>query len=139
MVDPLKVLFVGQNPSKKNDNPLIPFIGTKSHARLLEWIEYLGITNYYMTNVFNQVELPTLTEIYSQAKHLQENVNTNKPTHIIALGMLAHNVLTELGINHYTLPHPSGLNRRLNDKAYLHKKLDRCKKYLKQVSIDLNQ
>ena len=37
--------------------------------------------------------------------------------------------LAKININHFKLPHPSGLNRKLNDKVYVQKILSECKEY----------
>jgi len=37
---------------------------------------------------------------------------------VVALGLVVSKHLDKLGIQHFRIPHPSPLNRRLNDKAY---------------------
>jgi hypothetical protein len=49
---------------------------------------------------------------------------------VIALGGEASKRLNELGVKHFKLPHPSGLNRKLNDKQEISRLLYRCKKFI---------
>ena len=37
--------------------------------------------------------------------------------------------LSKIGVEHFKLPHPSGLNRKLNDKKYVNKVLKECYEY----------
>ena len=50
---------------------------------------------------------------------------------VIALGQFPSKILSKLGKKHFALPHPSGLNRLLNDKRYELAQLDKCSEYLK--------
>jgi hypothetical protein len=34
----MAIMFVGDEPSKKNKDPKVPFVGTKSYLTLLTWI-----------------------------------------------------------------------------------------------------
>ena len=49
---------------------------------------------------------------------------------VIALGGFASKALQKLHISHFVLPHPSGLNRRLNDREYEKKVLRECYEYV---------
>jgi hypothetical protein len=48
----------------------------------------------------------------------------------VALGEDASHRLNSEFIEHFKLPHPSGLNRKLNDKQEISRLLYRCKKYI---------
>ena len=48
---------------------------------------------------------------------------------VIALGNVASEALTKINVDHFKLPHPSGLNRKLNDKKYVTQLLKECKEY----------
>lgn len=127
----MKVLIVGQNPSRMNFDPEVPFVGTKSYKTLLDWISYLNIKDFDTVNVCEEYTIPTsFKALMNQTQHLISYIGKYNPTHVIALGSVAHKVLDELGINHYTLPHPSPRNRALNNKDLINQKLDRCKNYL---------
>lgn len=49
---------------------------------------------------------------------------------VVCLGGFPSKVLRSLGINHHILPHPSGLNKNLNDKAYERLQVKLCKEYI---------
>lgn len=49
---------------------------------------------------------------------------------VIALGGLVSSVLKRANIEHYALPHPSPLNRQINNPEYILSKLEDCKKWL---------
>lgn len=113
----MKVLIVGDKPSNLNKDPNIAFIGAKCYSRLLNWIYKLNIKNYQLVNS-NDLELLTSTIEYY------------KPNKIIALGNNASKRLIKLNILHYKLPHPSGLNRKLNYKEYIDYCIKRCYNYI---------
>jgi uracil-DNA glycosylase len=49
---------------------------------------------------------------------------------IVALGQFASAALTRISISHFQLPHPSPLNRKLNDPTYEKTVLRQCYNYL---------
>lgn len=49
---------------------------------------------------------------------------------IIALGNVASDALNKKNAVHFKLPHPSGRNRQLNDKAYVQSQLEAAKKFI---------
>jgi hypothetical protein len=49
---------------------------------------------------------------------------------ILALGLFVSRALDRIDVKHYTLPHPSPLNRLLNDKQYENFIIQGCKDYL---------
>jgi uracil-DNA glycosylase len=104
------VLFVGDRPSTKNVDPMIPFIGTKSYDRLLDWASRLGLVNFDMINSHDSA----LLTIISANAHIKI---------VIALGNVAARRLDRAGIPHLKMPHPSGRNRKLNDKEYVEQML----------------
>lgn len=125
----MMVVFVGDKPSKKNADPRIPFVGTKSYSRLLDWIDRMGIDiscvalankDDFFIATQNMVAFETKTMKYSLRKNDK----------VVALGLAASKSLDSLGIKHFALPHPSGLNRQINDKQFVDAKLKDCKKYI---------
>lgn len=125
----MTVFFVGDKPSKKNLDPNTPFVGTKSYKTLLNWIGDLdvNVTDVVLANKKHiskhmsgaiEVELPSLYTV----------MEVGDP--VIALGESAGKYLDKLKIHHFKMPHPSGLNRKLNDKKWLKKQLNKCREYI---------
>jgi hypothetical protein len=104
------ILFVGDRPSKKNTHFDVAFKGTKSYKVLLSWGHELGLINFMVTNS-HRPELVEMVKVASECKI------------IIALGNVAAKRLTKAKIPHLKMPHPSGRNRKLNDKEYVEEML----------------
>jgi uracil-DNA glycosylase family 4 len=135
----MKILFVGSNPSSaaKTQNPFCT--STKSGKLLNDWLiasgQYpLSLTSTCYANVADyptENNRPLLTaEIKSNLSLLQRKVDIIKPDKIIALGKTAEKALTLLRTDYYPMPHPSGLNRLLNDPEYVKKKINGLRDYL---------
>ncbi len=112
------IVFVGDQPSKKNIDPNIPFVGTQSYKRLLEWIWEMNID-------ISEVKLLNKDSLY-RFMHNDFHVRPR----IISLGKNAEKVAKVYGGLHFNLPHPSGLNRQNNDKEFIKQKLKECKEWL---------
>jgi hypothetical protein len=112
----IKVVFVGDEPSRLNRNIDIAFVGAKCFPTLVDWIKQLSI-DYYVC--INSNKPSDIDKIHCLAK------NGFK---IVALGNKASKRLKNLV--HYKLPHPSGLNRKLNNKQELALYLLNCNDYL---------
>lgn len=131
-----KALFVGSNPSIKAAT-LVPFCPTtKSGDTLRKWAADMGLEHYQFFNVSN---LPTkgnrpLTknEIMTNSSRLKTELQSDvlRAGKVVAVGKAAAVALTLLRIPFYEMPHPSGLNRQLNDPAYLAEKIKGLLKYL---------
>lgn len=115
----MNIIFVGDRPSAKNIDPNIPFVGTKSYKKLLEWIKILEIENYVLLNSHTEIDIFHVKTLYGIG-YL-----------VIALGNNASKRLSKAEILHHKLPHPSGLNRKLNDKEYVDSELKKCYAYLR--------
>lgn len=115
------ILILGDKPSKLNEDPKVPFIGAKCYTRLTKWIEYLNLNGQYYISNSDTIE-DYLTMAY---------IDTFKPI-VLALGNNAYKKGSKFMTNSnlYRLDHPSGLNRKLNDKNYELKMLEECKKWL---------
>lgn len=125
----MRVLFVGQNPSKDNVDFNVAFIGSRSHARLMSWIKSLKIDNYSLTNASRVIGPVTLKD--ADLNGIRATIEAYKPTHIVSLGEYASKVLKRMKIAHIPMPHPSGLNRKLNDAQFEARELERCREALK--------
>ena len=129
------IIFVGDKPSTKNIDPKVPFVGTKSYKTLLDWIARLdidisdtiivnsnGVDKYPFSNDNN-----TAINFSCPATSVDYDAELDK---VIALGNNAASVLNGHLLPHFKLPHPSGRNRKLNDKKYVKQVLKECKEWL---------
>lgn len=57
------------------------------------------------------------------------------PVKVVALGVYAHEALTRCSVEHFTLPHPSSRNRKLNDKEWVQAQLSLCKAWLSGIQV----
>lgn len=128
------IIFVGDQPSSKNVDPNIPFVGTQSYKRLLEWIWEMDvdINNVHLCNK-DQFEHNYLTgDLYIS------NLNSDLPARasvckIVVLGNQAEDKVCETStLDYFKLPHPSGRNRKINDKKFIKKELKKCKEWLNE-------
>lgn len=118
-----KVLVVGMCPS---DKPTLGYKRNASFNRLESWMNELGVKHFSFINVFDKPHAPTLSKV--KGKPLVEA--SEGYTNVLALGGFVSETLNRLHIEHYKLPHPSPLNRLLNEKAYEEMVLKECKEYL---------
>ncbi len=121
------ILFVGDRPSQKMTPGAKPFQGAACEKRLMEWTAYLGCR--YTHVIVNSHE----------NDHLDWQVqNTFKFNgKIIALGNNASKALGD--IPHFKLPHPSGRNRQINNKAFIESRLKACKEWLKGEYVNFRR
>ena len=114
----IKVVFVGDEPGRLNINKDIAFVGTRSMETLAKWIKTIQPDYYVCYNSHTSENLDKIDSLY------KNNFN------VVALGNKASNRLKKLNITHYKLPHPSGLNRNLNDHQKLSLDLALCRLYI---------
>lgn len=71
-------------------------------------------------------------ELLESVKDVDWNILalTKSYDQVIALGHFASKALTKLSVDHFCLPHPSPLNRQLNDPQYERTVLSECYNYL---------
>lgn len=133
------IIFVGDKPSSKNKDKDIAFVGTKSYKTLLEWIYLLDLD-------LNSVYICNKSDIKSSVcKSSGPYLSVNTPS--ISLDVFRQDVIIALGDNAFKhlkkevkktggefnlikMPHPSGLNRTLNDKAFVKSEIARIKKII---------
>lgn len=130
----MHVLFLGSNPSTQSPDPRVPFAGTRSGRILTSWIELLGANHrYQLMNLSEQVtenNRPLLKGevLYDTlARRLQGDFFA-----IVALGDSASKALRRLRRDHFRLPHPSPLNRQLNDRRFVLQALRDCRLWLEK-------
>lgn len=127
-----QVLFIGDKPGKKNIDPRTAFVGTKSYKTLLSWIckMNLSINNVYLEN---SSDIVGINDFYD-GDYIEYHTfyNSGGVDKVVALGKKAEKFCIENNIQYFAMPHPSGLNRQLNDKEYVALKLKECEKYIKE-------
>lgn len=128
----MKIIFVGDKPSNKNFRKDIPFWGTKSYTKLLSWIGELQI-HLDDVAVINRDAAYESTHPWYRGAVLE--CGMSERVFYVALGDKAEAELkkwTPFKENYYKLDHPSGLNRKLNDKQYEKEMLNGCKRWLRE-------
>jgi uracil-DNA glycosylase len=116
-----EVILVGINPSGK------PFRKNCSLDKMNVWMEALGFHHYSFSNVIPYEGEYKMKDV--DLNFVRSFVNEYKK--VIALGGFASQALKRAGVEHYTLPHPSPLNRKLNDREYENNCLKECKEWLR--------
>ena len=118
------IYFIGDKPSKCNIDPQVAFVGTRSYKTLLDWI-------YRMNLSINQICLFNVDE-FTNLVNYKKTLPIHEHDQIVALGREASRALDKAIIPHLRIPHPSGLNRKLNDPREVNRFLKECKEYVLQ-------
>jgi len=123
----VKLLVIAQNPGpgqdfrKKDDGVR----GGSTIGKMYEWMDWIGVNFFSFSNTYPHPGQFTKKDIdYDRLYTISKGYNK-----VIALGNVASEALAKINIDHFKLPHPSGLNRKLNDKVYVQKVLSECKEY----------
>lgn len=129
------IIFVGDKPSSKMKHNAKPFEGASCESRLYEWVKAV-LPQSYMT----RWEYPAF-KIINQSDHdvlagylmlvAADHYNNPHRHVIVALGNTASKAIGK-HIPHYKLPHPSGRNRKLNNKSFVKKELYKCKTFIEK-------
>lgn len=129
---PLKILLVGSNPSHKATSNEAFTADTVSGRILRSWIEGIEgefvFENLSSQKTENNRPLNRSERALAQVS-LQKRIQGTNPGRIVALGKVAAEVLGALGVSFLEMPHPSGLNRKLNDKEYMARKLEELRSF----------
>lgn len=120
----IKVVFVGDEPSVHNFFPDLAFVGTRSFTTLVGWIKEIDPDYYVLINSNTTVDRARIEILYK------------KGFRVIALGKKASDRMKNCGIKHLKLPHPSGLNRKLNNKHYVEMEIDHVKMILREKDFE---
>ena len=116
----IKVVFVGDAPSSKNIDPNVAFIGTPSHKNLIGWLAKLNCNDYILINSNTEYNLEKIAALSKENK-------------IVALGKKAGDRLAKIEVAHFKMPHPSPLNRILNDESKVNEFLEMCREYINET------
>ena len=119
----MKVLVVGMNPGSPGKNPN----KSKTLERLYTWMDEVGVQTFSFCNTFDEVGTPAMSKV--DFKRLC--TLTAQYDKILALGGFVSTALDKIDVDHFKLPHPSPLNRLLNDKQYEREILCKCASYLR--------
>jgi len=123
---PLKILFIGSNPAMASASNKAFESDTASGRLLKTWTEGINGTFYYENIVSEKTENNRplkKSEMANAMTPLRQRINRINPDRIVALGRDAALVLSNLELKFLDMPHPSGRNRKLNDKAYAESKV----------------
>jgi hypothetical protein len=127
------ILFVASNPSRLNTDPAVAMIGSKSERNFNEWVEYLVPSGQYQVVNVSDVVTENNRALKRSEYNLLRLANYAihpSVTKVVALGNTAADALDQIGIKYFKLPHPSPLNRFLNNKVQVEAVLEECKKWL---------
>jgi hypothetical protein len=121
------IYIIADRPTKQNVSEKVPLVGTQSYKTLLKWCGDMDI-DVTRVRFFNQSDRPFSNEF---SLHSIRNGVDAGHIRVIALGKNAMDYLLALDLNEFfVLPHPSGLNRALNDKKALQHRLYQCRSYV---------
>lgn len=115
-----KVMFIGEAPGREEAKQHIAFVGP-SGKELDRWIEYMGIDNYYITNIVkhrptigDRDRPPDQIEIGRCLPYLWDEVRKEKPSVVITLGLTASREILHIQKmgsavkDHYQVQSPDG-------------------------------
>lgn len=115
----VKAVFVGDSPSKTNTHYSIAFVGAKCFNTLIIWIKAIQPDYYVVMNSDDYWEIRKINRLHEEGFK------------VIALGQKSSSRLKKYNISHYKMYHPSGLNRKLNNKKDVDNKLRECYRYVR--------
>ena len=129
----MKILIVGSNPSMKSPD-LTPFHpSTKSSQILQQWFTGINAVFSYVNLVDYQTENNRplrVAEIKRCIPDLISKIELHEGYKIVGLGKTVAKALSMTRFNFFEAPHPSGLNRKLNDKEYVKGMVDELLTYI---------
>ena len=119
-----KVLVLAQNPGLPDKRKDGHRKAGSTISRVMDWMDYVGV-QYDFQNTYPHRGTFSKKDIdYDRLNNITDGYDR-----IIALGNIASEALTKIGVKHFKLPHPSGLNRQINDKKYIKQVLRECHEY----------
>ena len=118
----VKVVFVGDRPSRKNRHPEVALVGTKSYKIFLNWVYRLDLD-------INRIVLIDSVDEYGNDR-LSRHTPDYSRVAFVALGAQAAARLKHHKIKHFVLPHPSEVERKPIDVRDLARLIYRCKKFI---------
>jgi len=121
MMNKKRVIFIGMQPSKAR------FRRNCTLDRFGAWVDTLGLR---FVSFHNAIIDPNLPQRLSSVDFdlLRESVHNY--SYVVALGNLASIALNRIEVEHFKMPHPSPLNRLLNDRSYEQSMLYELRSYV---------
>jgi len=116
---------VGLNPSKLK----VSTSKGSAFVRFTQWMDTIGVHYYSFVNLsgdpnwdfrFTTIDKQFIIDILSEHDK------------IVCWGDRVTSYVKRLGFECFTLPHPSGLNRKINNHKYITHTLKECKEYLNE-------
>jgi uracil-DNA glycosylase len=108
---------------------------TNSSKRLTKWTENVLGAKVHINVLDKKTENNRplkKSEISLNLEDLKLKLNMIKPHKIVALGKTAQKALNLVGVDFFAMPHPSGKNRKLNDKLYVEKIVEEMLAYVNE-------
>lgn len=142
----VNVLIVGSNPSNRSQDTSAFHLDTRSRKVLDNWFETISREGLEIKKHFVNVtdkktsdNRPlTKGEVEESLQTLRQKILEVGADKIVALGKTSSEALTRLEVAHHPMPHPSGLNRQLNDPNFVIQKIRGLEEYLLQPSSEIN-
>lgn len=125
------LILLGSNPSETSPDASPFHASTRSRVILDAWIDRLNTLGWPLEITFLNVSNDkksgnkplTPAEIKAAVPALLERIKQYPDHKVVALGKAASLACKLTGVEFYEMPHPSGLNRLLNDPTYVEEKL----------------
>jgi len=122
--DRKRIIVVGQNPGTYKRR--VP--KHTSLTRLNEWMDRVGVRGCYSFVNCHSSPKSSLRLADVDQSAIEHARSYDR---VIALGEFANEALKRASIPHFKLPHPSGLNRRINDQKFMSMVFRNCREYLR--------
>jgi len=129
----LKVLLIGLNPSEASpdNSPFHP--DTKSRKVIDSWFEDVSCNMTFINILDEKLESNRAlkrSELKSLIPQILLKLKNYKGYRFIALGKQVTELMKMTTLDFFEAPHPSGLNRKLNDKKYVADFIEEMKRYI---------
>lgn len=115
------VIFIGMQPSKA------VYRRNCTLDRFGAWVDTLGLR---FVSFHNAIIDPNLPQRMTSVDYELLRKSVHNYSYVVALGNLASTALSRIAVEHFRMPHPSPLNRLLNDRSYEQKMLHELRSYI---------
>jgi uracil-DNA glycosylase len=138
-VNVVNVVFVGSNPSSSSPDSSPFHVSVRSRKTLESWIENLN-ANFTFINVCDDKTEGNKPLSVAQIREARDSLIAKLAQHpdakMVSLGKTAARALAEAGVSVFlALPHPSGMNRKLNDPDTVRNTKESLTKYINEGII----